>query len=527
LHLLRTAPGRLLSVYYLGSVPFVLGLLYFWADMSRSANAYEYSAAAALGLSLLYVWMKIWQTIFALRVHARITGVLPYRWSLGLLGSIAATQTLIQATRFVVLPIAALVLLPFGYCYAFYNSAAAYVGEEHRSVKAICRWARSQAKLWPKQNHLLIGILWLFGLVIFLNVSIATVLVPFLMKSLLGVETVFTLGGVPVFVNSTFWVAMLGMTYLFLDPFIKTAYVLRCFYGSALGSGEDLKVELKSILSSGAKLLAGLTIFVACAVPVLSAAETREPVSADEMDRSIEEVMNRPQFSWRMPREAARPEAPETKGPLAAAVKWLVDKISSTLKTVAQWVEDLLERLEKLMPQKKGQPSSGQSNWKTTARIVLLLLLILLLAAMGFVFLRIWRRRRTQPVENVAASAVPAPDLNDEKVKADDLSSSRWLTLAGELALEKDLRLAMRALYLATLAHLADQEMLTIESYKSNCEYEHELNRRAHENRELIVLFSKNLRIFERAWYGMYHIARAEFNSFADNQKRIFAFAEK
>ena len=40
-HLLRTGPGLLLSVYYLGSVPFVLGLLYFWADMSRSPNANE------------------------------------------------------------------------------------------------------------------------------------------------------------------------------------------------------------------------------------------------------------------------------------------------------------------------------------------------------------------------------------------------------------------------------------------------------------------------------------------------------
>jgi len=59
-HLLRTAPGLLLSVYYLGSVPFVLGLLYFWADMSRSPNANEYSAAAALGLAFLFVWMKVW-----------------------------------------------------------------------------------------------------------------------------------------------------------------------------------------------------------------------------------------------------------------------------------------------------------------------------------------------------------------------------------------------------------------------------------------------------------------------------------
>jgi adenylylsulfate kinase-like enzyme len=89
------------------------------------------------------------------------------------------------------------------------------------------------------------------------------------------------------------------------------------------------------------------------------------------------------------------------------------------------------------------------------------------------------------------------------------------------------LRLAMRALYLASLAHLAEHEMLTIESYKSNHEYERELKRRAHEQKELISIFSKSIQVFERAWYGMYHIARSEFDSFAKNQKRILMYAEK
>ena len=526
-HLLRTAPALLLSVYYLGSVPFVLGLLYFWADMSRSANANEYSAAAALGLAILFVWMKVWQTIFALRVRARISGDLPYRWSLRQIASITATQTLIQATRFIVLPVAALLVIPFGYCYAFYHNAAAYVGENSQDVRPTCHWAWRQAKLWPQQNHLLIGILWLFGLVIFLNVSMATLIIPQLLKSLFGVETVFTLGGIPVFINSTFWIVMLGMTYLFFDPFVKTAYVLRCFYGSALGSGEDLKTELNRNLNRGAKILAGLLIVILCAAPVLSIAETRAPVSAGELDQSIEEIMNRSQFSWRMPRETAGRKESEKKGPLQAAIQWLVDMITKGIKTIGEWITNFLDWLESLLPKSEGQPSSGNKNWKTPVRIVLLLLLFLFLAIMAFIFIRIWQRRQAKPVETISASAIPIPDLTDEKVKADDFSTTRWLSLAGELAAKEELRLAMRALYLATLAHLADHEMITIERYKSNREYEHELKRRAHENRDLILIFSKSLNVFERAWYGMYHIARSEFDSFAYNQKRILAFAEK
>jgi hypothetical protein len=146
---------------------------------------------------------------------------------------------------------------------------------------------------------------------------------------------------------------------------------------------------------------------------------------------------------------------------------------------------------------------------------------------MAFIFFRIWQRRRTKPVETAALSAAPVPDLTEEGIKADDLSTNRWLTLAGELAEKGELRLAMRALYLATLAHLAKNEMITIESYKSNHEYEHELKRRAHQNKELVLIFSNNLNVFERAWYGRHHIARAEFDSFARHQKRILAFAEK
>ena len=526
-HILRTGPGLLLSAYYLGSVPFVLGLLYFWADMSRSPNAGEYSAAAAMGLAVLFVWMKVWQTIFALRVHERISGNPPQSRSLGQLSSMAATQTLIQATRFIVMPVAALLAIPFGYCYAFYQNTAVFTGQDNQDLKPTCQWAWRQAKLWPRQNHLLIVIFWLFGLVIFLNVSMAILVIPQLLKSLLGVESVFTLGGAAVLINSTFWIAMLGVTYLFLDPFIKTAYVVRCFYGSALGSGEDLKTELNRFLNPGAKILAGLLIVVFCTTPVRSIAEIPVTVAPEELDQSIEEIMSRPEFSWRMPRDTADRKEPESRGPLEAALRWVLDMIAKGIKTIKGWITSFMEWLESLLPQSEGQPAGADRNWKTPVRVVLVLLLLLFMAIMAFIFIRIWQRRRIKPVETMSSVAVPVPDLTDEKVKADDLSTNRWLSLAAELADKGELRLAMRALYLATLAHLADHEMITIQSYKSNREYERELKRRAHEHRELIAIFSNSLNVFEHAWYGMYQIARSEYNSFSLNQKRILAFSEK
>jgi hypothetical protein len=515
----------LLSVYFLGSVPFVLGLLYFWADMSRSANASEYSAAAALGLAILFAWMKVWQRLFALRVHTLISGHLPHRQSWRHIASATASQTLIQATRFIVIPVAALLAIPFGYCYAFYHNVALYNGENGHDLRPTCKWAWKQAKLWPRQNHLLIGILWLFGLVIFLNVSLATFMIPQLMKSLLGIESIFTLSGLRMMFNSTFLIAMLGVTYLFLDPIIKTVYVLRCFYGSALDSGEDIKAELNQILHPGARIISGLLIVILSMTPVLTRAETPASVSPGELDQSIEEIMNRPEFSWRMPRETVEKKEPEAMGPIEAAIKWMLDMIKKGLKSIGSWIESFLDWLESFMPKSEGQSATEDKNWQTPVRMVLLLLLFLFLAIMAFIFIRIWQRRRTGPVDTISTPVTPVPDLADEKVTADDLSTNRWLAIAGELAEKGDLRLAMRALYLATLAHLADNEMITIKSYKSNRDYERELKRRAHEHLELISIFSINLNIFERAWYGMYRIARSEFDRFARNQQRIFTFA--
>jgi hypothetical protein len=259
--------------------------------------------------------------------------------------------------------------------------------------------------------------------------------------------------------------------------------------------------------------------------PVLTRAETPASVSQGELEQSIEEIMERPEFSWRMPKETVKLKEAKAVGPLEAAIKWMLGFIKEALKSIGSWIKSILDWLEGLLPKSKGQSATGDRNWHTSVRMVLLSLLFLFLAIMTVIFIRIWQRRRIRPVETVSRSVTPAPDLTDEKVSADELSSNRWLAIAGELTEKGELRLAMRALYLATLAHLADNEMITIESYKSNRDYERELKRRAHEHTELITIFSTNLNFFERAWYGMDRIARSEFDRYSRNQQRIFTFA--
>jgi len=526
-HILRAAPGALLSVYYIGSIPFVLGLLYFWADMSRSADAYKYSAVSALGLSFLFVWMKFWQTVFMHQIRAQLFDENPSPWSLGRIGSIAATQSLIQSSRFFVIPIAFLMVIPFGYCYAFYQNVSAHDQAQGQTVRSTCKWAWRQAGLWPRQNHLLIGIYWLFGLVIFINVAIAVIFIPQMVKTLFGVDSAFTLSGMYMILNTTFWIVVLGITYLLLDPLIKATYVLRCYYGSALQSGGDLRTELSRMMADRKKLVAGFLLVSLCFTPFTSFAGQRVPVTPTDLDRSIEETMSRREFAWRMPREVIQPDVHKDKGPFEAAVDWLFEMLGKGIKKIRNWITKLLEWLEGMLPKPDKQTEQSNGNWITPVRVVLTILLILLVAILACIFVRIWQRRRLRPVEIVSAVAVPTPDLTDESVKADDLSTNRWLAVAGELAEKGEFRLAMRALYLATLAHLADCQMITIEVYKSNREYERELKRRAHGHKELLAVFSTSLNFFERAWYGMYRIAGPDFDDFAASHQRMMTVAEK
>ena len=109
---------------------------------------------------------------------------------------------------------------------------------------------------------------------------------------------------------------------------------------------------------------------------------------------------------------------------------------------------------------------------------------------------------------------------------ADDLPSNRWLEVADEMAKKGSLRLALRALYLAILAGLAEQGWITIEKFKSNREYEMELHRRAHQKKALLAAFSKSREIFECVWYGMYQVQRSDLDNYAAVQKRMMTIAQ-
>ena len=97
----------------------------------------------------------------------------------------------------------------------------------------------------------------------------------------------------------------------------------------------------------------------------------------------------------------------------------------------------------------------------------------------------------------------------------------QWVAMARDMMSRNDFRRALRALYLSVLAVLADHQQVTIARYKSNLDYAHELNRRAHAEPDLLAAFDWCVRVFERAWYGLHPVSRAQVNAFMNQQQRI------
>jgi hypothetical protein len=536
-HLLRLSPGQLLAYYYTGSLPFILGLLYFWGDMSRNAFAADYCAIASLGMALLFIWMKSWQAVFATRIKALLDNQTGYRWSLRRILPLVANQGLVHASGLLALPLAAVVMIPFGWCFAFYQNATVLEDRQDQGLSALCRRSWHQARLWPKQNHILLTVFFFFGVIVFLNLAITLFILPHLLKTFLGFESVFTLSGLDS-LNTTFLATTIATTYLCMDPIVKTAYTLRCYYGEALTSGADIRNQLNRFVQRGKALtiltLLALALYPAAGIAIAPrqivpsrAASAAEPFSVEELDQSIEQVLRQREFTWRMPRQRIGKEDQKKPGPVAAAFQWIWRMIVKGLKALWGWVESLLEWLVDLLPERKPGKKPSAATWSNSLRVVLIVLLSLAAMILLYFIWRIWQHRRIKPTLLVSEPVLVTPELTDDALKADALPVNRWLAMAKELLEKGSVRLAMRALYLATLAHLAEHDMIKIEAYKSNLDYKRELQRRTHGNRELLTAFATVVTLLEKVWYGMHKIPQQEVDTFTKTQQRIMGFAEE
>jgi hypothetical protein len=575
-HLLRTN-ASLLVPYYFGSLPFILGLLYFWTDMSTGADSWRHCAEGSWGLTLLFIWMKTWQSLYTCRLFGRVKGQTSPGWGLRRTLGTAAIQTALQPWSILILPIAFIIMLPFPQAYAFFQNVSLIGSGDGDDLRAVVKKSWHQASLWPMQNTL---ILWLtspfvlgvaaffifvlvpvsssfnpeasvpfliiiaalvaiplcpFGMVTALNIGMAVLLLPWLLKTLFDIETIFSISGTHV-MNNTFFAVVCSLSYLCLDPLMKACYCLRCFYGESLQTGEDLKVELRSHAGLGS--VATLLVAILLAFGPIDKALAQSsptiifgdgaPVSAQQLNSAIERVIHYPEYSWRMPRE----KPPEVTARSTALYDFLDsiigilrkgwDYVNKGLAKVWNLIRNILSRIIPALPKLE----KADSHWTTLSRAFIIIPLVCIAAVLVFLAWRVWKERRPERT-TTDVIAQPVPDMTREDLDATALPEEGWLSLAGELMEKGELRLALRALYLASLAGLARQEFITIAKYKSDREYELELRRRSHTQPHLVGAFAENRVFFENVWYGLHEVTPGIIERFSQNEEMIRIHAQR
>ena len=112
-------------------------------------------------------------------------------------------------------------------------------------------------------------------------------------------------------------------------------------------------------------------------------------------------------------------------------------------------------------------------------------------------------------------------DLESEEIVATQLREDEWMRLAREQIEKGDERLAVRALFLGTLAHLGERGMLRIARFKSNRDYRAELNLRARNQSALREAFDENTVLFESVWYGLHQLGAGSVDYFLRNHEMI------
>lgn len=507
-HGLRGASAGTLAIYYGGAVPFVLGLLFFWAHTTWFQPTGDQVAWAALGLVLLFAVMKVTQVEFCARLMAARLGTVAPAWSWARARRQAVAQMRLQPWTLGALALAALLAVPLGWVYAYAQNLVV-MSDEERLHDA----ATAQARLWPLQNHAGLLLISVLAFCTWLNLGAAFVAVPWLANKLLGIENIFGFSGW-WFLNTTFVAAVTALTWLSIDPLVKAFYVLRVFHGRARRTGEDVRVELQLARCGSTMLRAAALIGLVVLLPIATVRSAEAPspppgvvVPPAQLDRAIEAVLAGPEFGWRM-RPAPVPAARANEGAIKRFVRQGLEIGLEVVRSIGRAMGRVADWFERTFTSGKSERDRTRASGGAAALSVLRMLLYLFIAvAVLLILWVIWlvargARRSTLSVLTAQAVTAAAPDLRDDHVQAAQLPADGWLALAREQMTKGEWRLALRALYLATLARLAAEGLVSLAKFKTNLDYEREVRRRALSRTEIAGRFAARRREFEDAWYG-------------------------
>jgi hypothetical protein len=237
-------------------------------------------------------------------------------------------------------------------------------------------------------------------------------------------------------------------------------------------------------------------------------------IDAQSLERTIREVTRRPEYVWREPR---LPGLSPSSNAFLAFTEQSVEFIARQIGRVIAWIRDAVDAIVRWLTGSRPETLPDARTRGPDARLAGAVLYLLIAIAAGALIALLFRVRLRRRRSRAAVAAMPAPavlDLTSDDISPDQARQDEWLAMAADFANSGDLRLATRALYLATLAGLGRSGLLTLHRSRSNLDYRRELARKARANPAVQQTFATIVSVFERTWYGLHPISRDAFDMF-------------
>ena len=534
--------------YYSGATPLVLCFIPMWVvngQIRLSDGALLAEAALLTGAYILRAWSV---ASYMQRVRERAFGVprpAPEGASaqLGAIGRLLAWKIVLSSAALVGLTTIAGATWCYSAC-QFTSLEAREDGAKRHSLGG-CIALSSQ---WFGDGLLLLLMMLPLWIAVWLNGLIVALLVPQLLHSIFGVNTLLStpMGMFALFRSSAFWLSLIGGAWLALDPIVKCSFVVVYQHLQSRREGDDLRGLLASLprehqkkaqmiasTAAGGRVATGALVVLAAVLAGASHTVTAGATQAS-LTRSSTETLGASAREARIQKLRQALDAESER----AIYRWHDAEHPSP----PTWFDKLLIKighsiehawnafwnfLRKLWPRRLSLSLGNEKRgWQLKdLRLWLALIAIFTLAVGALLF---WLRRRREAGKlSVLVATAPMPDLSG--AAASERSEDEWFALAERLEGEGDLRLALRAVYLGLLAGLAQREWLTIRRDRTNREYIDEFTRRwrrrpqaAIEARvEIPEKLRSSLRLFDRVWYGSHALTPVAVAAYHQDQLEL------
>ncbi len=520
--ILRSIPSYWYLLYLVGTLPFVFGFIYYWTEMSHNVLTDNSIVTLSFLLAILFIWMRCWQSIFMRFIQAYVCGESVCNYNFHIIGRLIVAHIILQPCSIILRLLSWILLFPFSWVYAFFQNVIVFAGEEDNRLQNIYHESLKQSILWQTQNIMFIIISSAFRFVIFINILLCTITIAYLLKTLLGINTLYS-SGLWYVGDTTFLVTVLALTYLCSDPLIKTFYLLRCFYGTSINRGRDIKADLQNLIKGKTLLLFCIIGFSICTFclsqnALFAAQQSNNPVvtnhivSNQNLDKAISSELQHPKYKWKFPKERSRSK--DISRP--KFIQQIVDWTGNKFRAIVNWTRNFL----KISPKPDAKETSIWLDILTAGKTIVIILSGVVLIVLFAILAKYNFFRRINEQKDVLGISVP-PDIKDANITADQLPEDEWVAMAKDFLIKGERTLAIRAYFLSTLSHLGQKKLITIKLFKTNRDYLNEVIKKTHVFPMLFAPFSQNVKLFEHAWYGLHEVTNEILEKFVNNLEII------